>query len=148
MANKYGNDSAYAIAGLFHDTLEDGFDMTIPELKQEIRMTFPNADEETIDAAITAIVLLTRKKDTTYNAYIINLSYNKIAREVKLADLDHNMRKRPTPPNDSLMARYAKAEQILLDAADNDGLKWHAVQFVVVVTCIIINIYILIKLFT
>ena len=40
---------------------------------------------------IDAVVALTRSKDMDYQEYIKNLSSNPLAKEVKLADLEHNM---------------------------------------------------------
>lgn len=38
-----------------------------------------------------ALLLLTKKKDADYMSYIKNIKNNKLAREVKIADLEHNM---------------------------------------------------------
>ena len=40
---------------------------------------------------IDAVVALTRSEDIDYQEYIKNLSSNPLAKEVKLADLEHNM---------------------------------------------------------
>nr|WP_288712174.1 GTP pyrophosphokinase [uncultured Intestinibacter sp.] len=40
---------------------------------------------------IDAVVALTRSEDMDYQEYIKNLSSNPLAKEVKLADLEHNM---------------------------------------------------------
>ena len=40
---------------------------------------------------VDAVVALTRSEDMDYQEYIKNLSSNPLAKEVKLADLDHNM---------------------------------------------------------
>lgn len=40
---------------------------------------------------VDAVVALTRSKDIDYQEYIKNLSSNPLAKEVKLADLEHNM---------------------------------------------------------
>lgn len=40
---------------------------------------------------VDAVVELTRSKDIDYQEYIKNLSSNPLAKEVKLADLEHNM---------------------------------------------------------
>ena len=41
-------------------------------------------------SVLDAVRLLTREKDVSYMAYIERLSGNRIARKVKLADLEHN----------------------------------------------------------
>ena len=40
---------------------------------------------------VDAVVALTRSEDMDYQEYIKNLSSNSLAKEVKLADLEHNM---------------------------------------------------------
>ena len=40
---------------------------------------------------VDAVVALTRSKDIDYQEYIKNLSSNPLAKEVKLADLEHNI---------------------------------------------------------
>ena len=40
---------------------------------------------------VDAVVALTRSEDIDYQEYIKNLSTNPLAKEVKLADLEHNM---------------------------------------------------------
>ena len=40
---------------------------------------------------VDAVVALTRSEDMDYQKYIKNLSSNPLAKEVKLADLEHNM---------------------------------------------------------
>ncbi len=40
---------------------------------------------------VDAVVALTRSEDMDYQEYIKNLSSNPLAKEVKLADLEHNM---------------------------------------------------------
>lgn len=40
---------------------------------------------------VDAVVALTRSKDIDYQEYIKNLGSNPLAKEVKLADLEHNM---------------------------------------------------------
>ena len=40
---------------------------------------------------VDAVVALTRSEDIDYQEYIKNLSSNPLAKEVKLADLEHNM---------------------------------------------------------
>lgn len=68
------------IAALLHDTLEDS------------ELTTANITRSGISDEIASIVyLLTRQKHDTYEKYIKNLSSNKIAVEVKIADLEDNM---------------------------------------------------------
>ena len=64
---------------LLHDVGEDT-KWTLAELAAE---GFPAS-------VLDAVRLLTREKDVSYMAYIERLSGNRIARKVKLADLEHN----------------------------------------------------------
>lgn len=64
---------------LLHDVVEDT-KWTLKELEAE---GFPTG-------VLDAVRLLTREKDVSYMAYIERLSGNRIARKVKLADLEHN----------------------------------------------------------
>lgn len=65
---------------LLHDIVEDT-DVTLDDL---IKMDFP---KEVTDA----ISLLTHKEGVPYLEYVKKVATNKIAREVKMADLKHNM---------------------------------------------------------
>lgn len=64
---------------LLHDVVEDT-KWTLAELEAE---GFPAS-------VLDAVRLLTREKDVSYMAYIERLSGNRIAKKVKLADLEHN----------------------------------------------------------
>ena len=64
---------------LLHDVVEDT-KWTLAELEAE---GFPAS-------VLDAVRLLTREKDVSYMAYIERLSGNRVARKVKLADLEHN----------------------------------------------------------
>lgn len=68
------------IAALLHDTLEDS------------ELTTKDLTHSGISGKIAGVVyLLTHQKHDTYEEYIKNLSANKIAVEVKVADLEDNM---------------------------------------------------------
>ena len=77
------NEMSNVIVGLLHDVPEDS-DISVDILKIMVDLT----DEET-----EALKLLTRDKDIPYDEYIdaIINSGNKLAMEVKLDDLLHNM---------------------------------------------------------
>ena len=47
---------------------------------------------------VDAVVALTRSEDIDYQEYIKTLSSNPLAKEVKLADLEHNMDLKRLPP--------------------------------------------------
>ena len=73
-------DSETIVAALLHDVLEDT-DATIDDLIQ-----LGLSDEQ-----ITAIRLMTKKKGDNYDEYIDRIKGNKIARQVKIKDLEDNM---------------------------------------------------------
>lgn len=92
-----------ATIGFLHDVIEDT-EISLDDLEREI------SDE----CILTAIDLLTKKDTETYFDYIENVSTNRLATLVKLADLyDHLIPSQffELPP--SLRTRYKKAQTIL-----------------------------------
>lgn len=69
------------IAALLHDVLEDS-EYTAKDLREA---GFPEA------AVVLPVILLTRGKNESYNEYLSNISLNRTATEVKIADLEDNM---------------------------------------------------------
>ena len=94
------------IVALLHDVVEDT-PITLDDLR----------DKGYSDEIIVAIDALTRRTDETYSAYIERLSNNKLARRVKIADLQHNLDPERTKmlDNASLQNRYRNALQKLTD---------------------------------
>lgn len=94
------------IVALLHDTLEDT-DATIEDFKGL------GLSEE----IISSIKLLTRSKDMPYMEYIKIISTDKLAKKVKLKDLEHNLDdsrfKGDKNKTESLMKRYKKAYEFL-----------------------------------
>lgn len=74
------NEEKRVIVALLHDILEDT-ETTIEELQNE------NFDNQ----VIKALLLLKYEKDKDYFEYIKSLANNKIARDVKIEDLKHNL---------------------------------------------------------
>ena len=74
------------IAGLLHDTIEDTY--VTPQLLKDIGF-----DDEIVDA----VIALSRRADETYAEFIVRAAQNKIAKEVKIADLEDNMDIRRLP---------------------------------------------------
>lgn len=71
----------YQIVALLHDLLEDVPSWNVDRLKEE----------GFSDTIIEAIVTLTHVDGESYDRYVERIGQNKIAIEVKLADLKHNM---------------------------------------------------------
>ena len=65
---------------VLHDILED---TTVTE--KDLR------DKKFDNQTIETVILLARFKDQKYFDYIRNLSYNPIAKEVKIANVQHNL---------------------------------------------------------
>lgn len=104
------------VVAALHDLLEDCPTWDSLRLRQE------GFSEE----VIAAVVALTRFKNETYDAFILRVAENDIARRVKLADLADNsdLSRIPSPgPRDHHRARkYARATVALSSAPPGDGL--------------------------
>jgi hypothetical protein len=102
------------IVALLHDVIED-CDVTADDLLAE---GFPKE-------VVEAVEFLTRTDVETYDGYIRRLSKNKLARDVKLADLEDNMNvrrlNRELNERDlSLLNRYIRAYKFLKEVKDED----------------------------
>jgi (p)ppGpp synthase/HD superfamily hydrolase len=95
-------------AAVLHDVLEDS-DVTVEALREE------GMPGEVVDA----VIALTRTPDVSYEAYIERVAKNRIALEVKLADmrdnLANNLRLPPTPDVVERIGRYERAIERLAD---------------------------------
>ncbi|MBU5668612.1 GTP pyrophosphokinase [Peptoniphilus sp. MSJ-1] len=94
------------VVALLHDLIEDT-DYKIEDLD------FLNENQK------EALLLLTHDEDASYLDYVIDIKKNKIARCVKLADLEQNMNlkrlKRVTEKDLRRVEKYKKAKSILLE---------------------------------
>ena len=79
-----GFDDESAAVALLHDVVEDT-SVTL----DEIEALLP-ADSD-IDYIMQAIAAITHYKEDSYASYIYELSYNRCATAVKIADLKHNL---------------------------------------------------------
>ncbi len=68
------------ISALLHDVIEDS-DLVLEDLRAE------GFSEE----ILTAVQLLTKGEDENYTEYVSRLAHNRLARTVKIADLEDNM---------------------------------------------------------
>ncbi|WP_248625144.1 HD domain-containing protein [Enterococcus cecorum] len=78
VANLVEGELAKTIA-LLHDVVEDS-DWTLEDLRKE------GLPEEVVQA----VGILTKKRNENYEEYILRVKQNPLARQVKLADLQHN----------------------------------------------------------
>ena len=94
------------VVAMLHDAIEDAADAK--EVSDEIKATFGTQVWKAVD-------ILTRRKTDTYMKYIekIKRSGNKMAIEVKLADIDDHLAKKAAIP-ESLAKRYEKAKAHLV----------------------------------
>jgi (p)ppGpp synthase/HD superfamily hydrolase len=101
------DDERTCMVALFHDVVEDGY-ATFEELQNRFHL-----DPEQM-AALDAI---TRRDGERYFDYINRVKQNKMAKAVKLADLQHNITRcaYDLPNRWGLIRRYAKAYGMLID---------------------------------
>ena len=96
------------VVALLHDVVEDS-DITLNDLREE------GFDSEIIET----VACLTKDAHEDYTDYILRIKHNRLARLVKLADLQDNLnanRLQTLQPNDCLrMERYLKAKKILTE---------------------------------
>ena len=78
LAEQMKSEEAVVVA-LLHDVVEDT-DRSLDDIRAQ---GFP-------ESVIDALALLTHDKETPYFDYVARVKTNPIAREVKLADLEHN----------------------------------------------------------
>lgn len=96
-----GADAATLAAAWLHDVLEDT-DMTVANM----------VSAEVTAPVISAVEALTKHKGEPYTAYIARVKANKIAREVKQADMLDNLTDNPTKKQ---IVKYAAGLLMLLD---------------------------------
>ena len=77
-----------AVVGVLHDVLEDTA-IQVSELELFLATLFPGIHPA---ACLLALCLLRHHKDDPYEEYIAALAKNPLARRVKLADLEDNLR--------------------------------------------------------
>lgn len=101
LVKEYSDEEDVQIIALFHDLIED-----FPDLWSIEKLRALGFNER----ICSALDLLTRKEQKTYSEYIFSLMLNKDARDVKKADLRHNMDITRFPKfskiNMSLLKRY------------------------------------------
>lgn len=99
------------ICAVLHDVIEDT-EITLDYLRNE------GFSEEVLDA----LDALTRRNAETYDEFIRRIIKNKIASNVKLADLNDNMDlsriNGPTQKDYERIEKYRKASNLILDALE------------------------------
>lgn len=88
------------VVALLHDLIEDT-DTTL----EEIENLFSKEVAEAVDA-------LTHRKGESYHDYIVRVSKNKMAKEVKIADISDNL---SDAPSDHAIEKSAKALDMLIN---------------------------------
>lgn len=98
MVKDRGGSEEQQIVAIMHDLIED----TEVTMKQLVEMKFSHK-------IVNAIVALSRKNDEEYERYVDRVKKNKIARYVKMCDLEHNtMLSRMLSISGSNLTRYVK----------------------------------------
>lgn len=101
-------DETEKICAVLHDVIEDT-DVTLDYLREQ------GFSKE----VLSALDALTRRKDETYEEFIDRIIENKIACNVKLADLNDNMDlsriKNPTEKDYERLEKYKKAKYKILN---------------------------------
>lgn len=95
------DDSIYHAVALLHDVLEDT-NITEQQL----------SDKGISDEVITAVKLLTKKKDQSYQSYLWELKKNDMARTVKIYDMLDNL---SDMPSDRQKEKYKLGLEYLRD---------------------------------
>lgn len=94
-------DERERILAILHDTVEYTKDSSI----------YTQLDDMELEEGLRAI---TRLDTETYHEYILRLSENSLARNVKISDLHHNLKRgQGKPKYETLRPRYLKALRIL-----------------------------------
>ena len=113
------NDPIEKQAAVLHDYIED-VGGTLLELRRN----------RICDPAIEAISLLTRHDGCSYCDYVVRLSHNAIAKQVKLADLEDNyridrvaFRSEHTQEDTQRMQKYALSFQFLTQSIDESEYR-------------------------
>lgn len=100
LAEQCTTESATIVA-LLHDVLEDA------SWSEKYLKDCCTGDE------LTAIQVLTRPEDISYQDYITSVSQNELARKIKILDLKHNLDETRCKIPDSLRNRYMAALSVL-----------------------------------
>lgn len=100
------DDEVYQVTALLHDVIEDS-DVILDDL----------INNGITPIVVDAIFALTKQPNEEYWSYLDRVKVNPIARQVKLADIEHNMDmariEYPTDKDHERLRKYKKAYQYL-----------------------------------
>ena len=95
----YPGEPLLCTAALLHDTLEDAVEngnfKDEQELVDTIKSSYRNPQEGM--KVLSIVYALTHAKEVAYGDYVLELSGNKDALKIKLADMLHNLTSSPSP---------------------------------------------------
>lgn len=99
------------ITAVLHDVIEDS--------QGETRVTIGDLRQEGFsETVIRAVDSVTKRKNETYNQYILRAASNPIGRRVKLADLEDNCDlsriANPTRPDQERIDKYRRAIELIM----------------------------------
>ena len=111
----YQDTETYYVA-MLHDALEDGIPLGNIEDEEDffnmLAAELPASDIEAIDDIYNSVVSLTRYPGSDYQSYVVNLTQDKFAFRVKLADMMHNINDNPS---EKQIKKYTKTKEMLVD---------------------------------
>jgi (p)ppGpp synthase/HD superfamily hydrolase len=91
----------YVCVAYLHDVLED------------TKVTYSDLEKEGIpENILKAVEILTKSEDISYDEYLYSIKCNKLACQVKIADMLSNLADKPT---DKQIKKYAKGLLFLVD---------------------------------
>lgn len=99
VANKF-KDEKRSVVAVLHDIVEET-DMSVISLWKDYNLDVKSCE---------SISLLTRKKDQDYLEYILNIMEDKVATDVKIEDIKHNL---SCSPRECTKPKYRLALYIL-----------------------------------
>lgn len=102
------SDPVERVVAVLHDVIEDSI-YTLDDLEEE---GYPEEIIEAIDA-------ITKREGESYQDYIARVLMNRLARNVKLADLEHNMHRCMAEGNIKRYLKYLWAKMEILKYKDS-----------------------------
>lgn len=102
------------VVAYLHDVIEDcdGYLTTVEHYRTSRKfLVIPSTRHLISDNVYYALNCLTKQPEETYSQYVKNISCNKLATKIKIADITHNL---SSNPSDKAKVKYQKAIKQLL----------------------------------
>ena len=118
----YPSDTIAYYVAMLHDALEDGIPLGNLADEEEffniLMHEIPDMDTQLIDTIYNSTVALTKTAGSDYIDYVINLSSDKHAFRVKLADMMQNI---GDNPSERQVIKYSNAKDALIQQFGDNG---------------------------